>query len=253
MGERSMIDVAEFRKSGFLIVPDLLAPEELAPLREAAARLVARCRSGEHRNVRLSPSREDSWGAGSMFAPTALEPALIDAMAGERVRAISEEILGPARLAVVSFLYNPERENWDGVWHRDSQFLFMNEPERRRALNQGLSACVQWNVALYDDACLMVVPGSLGRDNTPEEQAVLDGGGGEMPGAITVALPAGTGLVYDPFQIHRGLYRANAPRATLHFSCHPAAGDTRLPDSPLDIPKEAANALSARARSFLAI
>jgi hypothetical protein len=249
-----MIDVAEFRKTGYVIVPDLLTPEELPPLREAAARLIARCRSREHRNVRTSPSREDTWGAGAMFAPTALEPPLIEAMCGERVRAISEEILGPARLAVVSFLYNPERESWNGAWHRDSQFLFMNEPERRRALNASPSACVQWNVPLYDDACLMVVPGSLGRENTPTEQSVLDAGGaGEMPGAITVTLPAGTGVVYDPFQIHRGLYRPDSPRATLHFSCHPAAGDARLPSTPLDIPAEAVSALSERARRFLAL
>lgn len=248
-----MIDVAEFRRTGFLIVPDVLTQEELPPLQAAAARLIERCRSGEHRNVRTSPSREDTWGAGSMFAPTVLEPALIDAMSGEKIRAISEEVIGPARLAVVSFLYNPERESWDGAWHRDSQFLFTNEPERRRALNEGPSACVQWNIALYDDACLMVVPSSLSRENTPEEQAVLDGAPGEMPGATTVNLPAGTGLVYDPFQIHRGLYRPDAPRATLHFSCHPAAGDPRLPATPLEIPVAAAARLAEPTRQFLAI
>jgi hypothetical protein len=41
----------------------------------------------------------------------------------------------------------------------------------------------QWNAALYDDECLLVVPGSHNRPRTAEEKRVnLDGDGrGSMP------------------------------------------------------------------------
>src|SRR5438876_1056750 len=63
-----------FRKDGFVLVPDVVPPAELARLRAAAERLIESCRSGRHTTVRRSPRQEDMWGAGQLFQPTCFEP-----------------------------------------------------------------------------------------------------------------------------------------------------------------------------------
>ena len=242
----------DFRRHGFVVIPNILAGHDLEALRAAAARLVARCRAGEHAWVRRSPSREDLWGVGKMFQPTSFEPELIEAMCVPAILAANEAIIGPSRLAVVSFLFNPEREDWDGPWHRDSQYLLPHQHERQRELVTAPTWSVQWNVALYDDDALEVVPGSLERWNTPEEQAVIDGGPGPMPGAETVNLRAGDGVIYTPLLVHRGRYRSGSPRATLHFAYNRRQEtDARIPPMAPDVPPEALARLSPQAFAAL--
>jgi ectoine hydroxylase-related dioxygenase (phytanoyl-CoA dioxygenase family) len=241
-------------RHGFAVVEQALDTASLAELRVAAARLVNRCRTATHADIRRSPGG-DSWGAGSLFAATAFEPVLIEAMCSPMILESTEAILGPARLAVVSFLYEPVHQEWSGPWHRDSDFLTWLLPQQRTALAEGPLCCVQWNVALYPDDCLEVVPGSAGRPDTAAEQAVR-AGAGEMPGGVRVELAAGAGVVYTPFLWHRGHYSPRRPRATLHFAFHPrgaAAEQAGLPPAAPVIPPAAAARLSRRARAVLAL
>src|SRR5437868_4413796 len=210
------IDTDEFRRRGFVVIPNLVPASRFEALRAAAARLVDACRSGRHSTVRQSPGRDDMWGAGQLFQPTCFEAELIEAMCDTSILTVNEAIIGPSRLAVVSFLFNPARSTWDGPWHRDSQYMLPGEPERQHQVVTRPTWSVQWNLALYEDATLMVVPGSVERWNTPAEQAVLDGGPGPMPGGVVMRLQPGEGAAYTPLIIHRGLYRPE-PRATLPF------------------------------------
>ncbi|HTE18039.1 MAG TPA: phytanoyl-CoA dioxygenase family protein, partial [Armatimonadota bacterium] len=222
---------AQFERNSFVIVSDAIPAAELDRLREAAARLTDRCRSGEHAWVRRAPDMSDTWGAGKMFQPTSLEPELIEAMCGSRIREVSHAILGANRLAVVSFLFNPSEQSWDGPWHRDSQYLLPQDPERQVAVVTAAAWSVQWNVALYEDDALWVVPGSGGRWNTPDEESIITGAERPMPGAVAVRLRPGEGVAYTPFMIHRGLYRPHPPRATLHFTfVRTPEPDPRIPD-----------------------
>lgn len=244
----------QFREQGYVLVPDALPAAQLEPLRTAAARLTARCRSGEHMWVRRAPDREDTWGAGKLFQPTSFEPELIEGMASPRIREITTALLGPNRLAVVSFLYDPARLTWDGPWHRDTQYLIPHETERQRELVTLPTWSVQWNVALFEDDALEVVPGSLERWNTPEEQRILDGQTGPMPNTVTVRLRPGEGVVYTPMLIHRGRYRAEVPRATLHFACNQLGrADVNAPLQAPDVPPEALARLSEGVRRWLEV
>jgi len=236
-------------RDSYALVPDALAGEDLTLLRAAGDRLASRCREGTHPVVRRAPGGEDTWGAGDLFAPTAFEPALIEAMCAPRIVEVTEVLLGPARLAVISFLFAPERERWEGRWHRDP---VVREPERLRALTLMPPWCVQWNVPLHPDASLEIVPGSGNRESTPAEQATLATGFGEMPGAISPELAAGAGVVYTPMLIHRGVYRPERPRLTLHFAWQRREEpDSRIPDRWPRVPPEALERLSPRCRECL--
>ena len=98
----------------------------------------------------------------------------------------------------------------------------------------------QWNTALYDDSCLIVVPGSHKRPRTKEERdAVLSGDHrGFIPGygnvtlnnnpngsrQINVKLEAGQTVFYNNNIVHRAEYGTSPQRATLHGSMGTVVG-----------------------------
>jgi hypothetical protein len=76
---------------------------------------------------------------------------------------------------------------------------------------------LQWNIALYEDSVLWVVPGSHRRLNTEEENASLRKSGRvPLPGSIPVELSAGDGVVYINFLLHWGSNYSSKMRRTLH-------------------------------------
>jgi len=100
-------------------------------------------------------------------------------------------------------------------WHRDDiPSSASAEEERARLAEPAWHA--QWNLALYDDESLVVVPGSHARARTEAERVV--GEYAEMPGEVRVRLKAGDVVFYDNNILHRGVYDAGKERATLHGS-----------------------------------
>ena len=75
----------------------------------------------------------------------------------------------------------------------------------------------QWNTALYDDDCLLVVPGSHKRPRTAEEQSLMLGNPrDDLPGQKVVRLKAGETVFYDNNILHRAVYPTEPIRQTLH-------------------------------------
>ena len=76
---------------------------------------------------------------------------------------------------------------------------------------------VQWNIPLYDDDVLWVVPGSHVRVNTPEEDAQF-GKDDQVPvsGGIQTHLKAGDGVVYILPILHWGSNYSTRLRRTVH-------------------------------------
>ena len=103
-------------------------------------------------------------------------------------------------------------------WHRDDVSADATAEEEDRVLKGAAAANhAQYNLALYDDASLIVVPGSHARARTPSERATgpFDDA---MPGAITVQLKAGDVVFYNNNILHRGKYSQDVERMTLHGS-----------------------------------
>ena len=100
-----------------------------------------------------------------------------------------------------------------GLWHRDFY------PPRCAPLESWAAdtaesgpTYIQWNIALYDDDVLHVVPGSHDSPADADQEACLRSGGlgtgrgafpGMLPGAIPVVLKAGDGVAYINQIIHR--------------------------------------------------
>jgi len=115
-------------------------------------------------------------------------------------------------------------------WHRDGIPDDVSSDEEARKLfgrdtaSGGRMLHAQWNLALFDDESLIVVPGSHARIRTEEERAA-DPFEKEMPGQMLVKLKAGDAVFYDNNILHRGAYRADMQRLTLHGSMGVKAED----------------------------
>jgi hypothetical protein len=91
-----------FAEDGYVIVPDLIAPEDFVALRDASTRAIARTRAGEwaHRRVvgRQFPpygdDGDDSWGVQHIMHPNLSEPAFAKWYASDRLVAVMRELLG---------------------------------------------------------------------------------------------------------------------------------------------------------------
>lgn len=101
-------------------------------------------------------------------------------------------------------------------WHRDDIAATATaEEELQRLSKPGFHA--QWNLALYDDSSLFLVPGSHRRARTDAERTA-DPYESNMPGQITVNLKAGQVAFYNNNILHRGVYDSRKERMTLHGS-----------------------------------
>ena len=76
---------------------------------------------------------------------------------------------------------------------------------------------VQWNISLYDDDVLWVVPGSHSRVNTTEEDAqIIEDPRVPVPGSIQTHLKAGDGVVYILPILHWGSNYSTTMRRCVH-------------------------------------
>ncbi|OQN98418.1 hypothetical protein B0A48_15688 [Cryoendolithus antarcticus] len=111
-------------------------------------------------------------------------------------------------------------------WHRDDIPPTATAEEELARLSKP-AYHAQWNLALYPDSSLILVPGSHRRPLTDVERAA---GPYEanIPGQIDVKLEAGEMAFYNNNIFHRGAYRSDVERMTLHGSMgHVAGGSLR--------------------------
>ncbi|KAK0709809.1 hypothetical protein B0T26DRAFT_616229, partial [Lasiosphaeria miniovina] len=243
--------LARLQHSGFVIVRNTLSATDLTTLRGAATRLTSVARCGAWPHVRTVGKQFPPWdasaarSAGIWGVQHLLHPDLplstADRAAFARVyfsdavlRVVRELLEMDSDEQLVMELFNmlvrpgTEAEPMDDFalrWHRDDipwEATADEEEARLSATNQQQHA--QFNLALYDDASLIVVPGSHARARTAAERGADPyDDGNAMPGAAAVALAPGDIVFYDNNIVHRGVYAAGRERATLHGSVGRAA------------------------------
>ncbi|KAG7286544.1 hypothetical protein NEMBOFW57_008855 [Staphylotrichum longicolle] len=256
------------RRDGFLIIPSLLTPPELAALRAAAAHITAVARTGAWPHVRtvgkqfppwdasLVPARAGIWGVQHLLHPDLPvsreeRDAFVRLYFDGRLLGVAREVLGISSdqdqddddddddgddggdmtMELMNMLVRPDpdptkKEEGGGAgggpgfalrWHRDDIPASATAEEERARLKTPGEAYVhtQWNLPLFDDASLVVVPGSHARPRTDAERSA-----GEyedhLEGQVTVALRAGDVVFYDNNILHRGVYDGDKERMTLH-------------------------------------
>jgi ectoine hydroxylase-related dioxygenase (phytanoyl-CoA dioxygenase family) len=219
----------QFIQEGYVLIEEAVEPHLREPLRAAAGRVTEKTRSGEwpHQG---DAGDGDIWGVNHLLHPDLGEPVFAEYMASDPVLDLAAEQLGPSlRLSLVSMFVNPAKRDFAFGWHRDGLRREV-PPEEEEAILARPQDSVQWNTALYDEACFLVVPGSHRRAATAEERDIQFRRPMEaMSGEMTVPLEAGQAVYYHSQLLHRNVYPAGRRRETLHAILHRHPSEEALP------------------------
>ena len=112
-------------------------------------------------------------------------------------------------------------------WHRDGVQPIDTAPLDGLQENLRFNGppYLQWNIALYDDNFLQIIPGSHLRHNNAEERKIERNMGiVSLPGAMAVDLKAGDGVVYINTFLHGATANGRTKRRTIHMG-HTAFGN----------------------------
>ncbi|KAF3763914.1 hypothetical protein M406DRAFT_357289 [Cryphonectria parasitica EP155] len=240
MTATSLLD--RLNRDGFVVIPSAITDPQLTELRSAAEQATSLARAGKWPSVRTLPKQfppwprntpeiardEGIWGVQGIMHPDMPGSSTFVAMYfSDAVVAPTRELLQCTDDDLVMELFNllvrPDRD-FELRWHRDDIPASATPDEELERLRQPAYSA-QWNLALYDDASLIVVPGSHARARTDVERAA-DPFEKEIPGQLVVKLKAGDVVFYNNNILHRGAYNSKVDRLTLHGSAGHVDGST---------------------------
>jgi hypothetical protein len=217
-------------RDGFVVLPASLFPSfDLQALRAAASRISTAARQGTWPYIRTLPKQFPPWpqdpSNGIWGVQHLLHPKNPDHLVFAKSYFDSEllkyvaVLIGCKDEDLTMELYNmlvrPDQD-FSLRWHRDDVAVTASaEEELERLRKPGYHA--QWNLALYDDSSLVLIPGSHTRARTDAERSA-DPYEPNIPEQITVQLKAGEVAFYNNNILHRGVYDSSTERMTLHGS-----------------------------------
>ena len=227
----------QFMEEGYLVLREVVPPEELDALRESYELMVSRQREIWARERGPNDPPGGVW-------ETSPQPRLllgrdplarlvdektastVEIWAHENLQGASTELLGEADAGVTEMMLmcSPVRDCGPAAWHRDHHPI--DTAPLQGYIDDIVEAgprYVQWNLSLYDDSVLWVLPGSHLRVNTAEENRhLLADPKVPLPGAVQTHLNAGDGVVYILPILHWGSNYSRKMRRTIHggFSNH---------------------------------
>jgi len=230
----------EYHEEGFFVTDDAVEPSMLAELTDAARRAKEKVRNGQ---VDLfthwsTPEKTEPWAIRGLLAPEFDEPVFARHLLSQRIMEYVHFFVGyELRLGSILLFTNPHHEDSGFGWHRDlgAQERDGTEAQELAILNQPMGG-LRWHLALVDDACLQIVPGSHRRYRTEHErQCLLETRHEDILGQHTVELKAGQAVFWNGNSIHRGVYKKDAERLTIAaaWSKHAEGGEKQETDSRL--------------------
>ena len=231
------VNRSQFMEEGYLVVREVIPPEELDGLRESYELMVTRQREVWTRERSPDDPPGGVWEtsaqprlhlgsdplAGLVDEKTA---STVEIWAHENMQGVSSELLGETDAGVTEMMLmcSPVKDCGPATWHRD------HHPIDTAPLQGYIDDIVetgpryvQWNLSLYDDNVLWVLPGSHLRVNAEtENQQLLADPRAPLPGAVQTHLNAGDGVVYILPILHWGSNYSKKMRRTIHggFSNH---------------------------------
>ena len=144
------------------------------------------------------------WG---LLAPEYGEPIFADHLISEPIASYARVFLGEElRLGGVSLFTTANQVPYDTGWHRDlgGADKGASEAEELALLNRPKTV-LKWHVALVEDPCLWIVPGSQRRYRTEAERvALVEETHAPLASAEAIALKRGQPVIWDGATIHRG-------------------------------------------------
>lgn len=213
--------LCSYHENGYLIIEDAIAPDSLPALQQAYEETIERALVLGH----AKRNSETGFLEGHRFQnphhPDLASPALLEGLVAEPVMQFCCGLTGPklAFYGIAAFAMQPEFD-YRGGWHRDSYAAWGKDSEKELQIREIHTwPCTQVLLAIEDDACFWLVPGSHNRQNTPEEERKFEEGetGWEemFPGAVQLKLRAGMAVPFDSRAIHRGLKRPGSSRRSI--------------------------------------
>ena len=219
----------QFLEEGYVILRHVIPPEMLDAVRTACEKMVDRQRAIWARE------RAPDAPAGGVWE-TAAQPRLhlqttgdqVDAETSlaveiwlhENLQGVSSELLGLEDAAVTEMMMmcSPVRDHGPAKWHRDfyPPYCAPLQSYADDILENG-PRYVQWNIPLYDDNVLWVVPKSHIRRNTEEENSQLTKDNrAPLASGVQTHLNAGDGVAYILPILHWGSNYSTKLRRTIH-------------------------------------
>ena len=225
------VDLHAFKEKGYLILHQVIPPEMLQGLRHSCEELVRR-----------------EWPDGPSPGRPPQQPRIygfekhIDASTADIMElCLHDNILEPARqllqirdvgIAYMFLMCNPVRDYGPWFWHRDCGPPDGPLQGMQQDFAANGAAHLQWNIALYDEDILWVVPGSHIRPNTAAENRQLAAvphtyaynqqpqgtkRHEPLPNSVPVHLKAGDGVVYANMILHWGSNYSAKLRRCIHL------------------------------------
>jgi hypothetical protein len=221
-------------RDGFVLIPSILNASQIYTLRIASAETISLARAGKWPSVRTLPKQFPPWNIAPGANPAAdgiwgvqfmMHPDLphsqtfIKNYFSNEVIDVVKELLqckdDELVLELFNLLIRPDTD-FELKWHRDDIPPTASAGEEVERLREP-AWHAQWNLALYDDESLIVVPGSHIRARTEVERNADPYAKG-IPGEIKVRMKAGDVVFYNNNILHRGAYLSGVERMTLHGS-----------------------------------
>ena len=234
------VDRDQFMEQGYLVLRNVIPPDRLEAMRASCETILDRQKSvwaserepddplgGEYGKVRQPRVHMERPGLIDEETANVVEDFWV---ADETLEIAGQLLCNPQpNVTTMMMMCNPVRD-WPGGtgWHRDVHPVDMAPMDALAAdLIENGPRYTQWNVPMYDDSVLWVVPGSHRRRNTERENAeFMKDMRGETEVSnerlqaaaegMAVKLNAGDGVVYSNFLLHTGSNYTTKKRRTLH-------------------------------------
>ena len=239
-----------FNDYGYFYADDATPTAMVADLEAAARRVYDKVRN---KDVELFTHRTDTdepWAIRGLFAPEFNEPIFADYMMCDEVMPYVHAVLGEElRLGAVLIFTNPRDQDWGFGWHRDfgKHPRDASEEEELAILNQPQTS-IKWHLALEDDECLQLVPGSHRRYRTDYEFACLsETRHADIPGQRIMYMKKGQTLFWHGYALHRGVMKKDVERMSIASSWSKHSDD----DEPKEVDKRLRWMLADNVREFL--
>jgi ectoine hydroxylase-related dioxygenase (phytanoyl-CoA dioxygenase family) len=224
---------AQLREEGYVIVRGVVPAELLDRLRRDIDIVVAREREADPSWDRTKQPRasivgrveEKTLGAFEFLLHEntyGLSAALLDcpkdSVSGSNAQVLCNPEFTPGDPERPGQTWGTDPRNWHRDFRPDTDGPLEAVLEDHKANAPGY---VQWNIALYEDHILYVVPGSHRRLNSEIESAHLRQERGTLtplPKSLRVELSPGDGVVYNNVMLHWGSkYTHREKRRTIHL------------------------------------
>ena len=213
----SQQQIEQYRGQGYFIVDDAVAPEMLEEMTAAAQRATAKVRSGEivddPAGVRTGGAGNDATFVSGLIAPEFGEPVFAEYLGSEALACYLQPFVGDElRLGWINLCV--VEDDYEIGWHRDTggNDRDASYEVEMEILARHRSNFMKWHLALADDPCLWIVPGSQRRYRTDQEREVLiNDPRGEILGGRQIDLKRGETIFWNSNTIHRGLKLSDTP------------------------------------------